>query len=147
MRGKTLQPSFCSAHTLLLFFFGFFSSPHPQSLEAPIYYDLRFIPLCHALADAADGKLKPERPDVRDCLARLARRHKSTGKRARQGLFFLLVGRNEALRRGAASRSGSVGFNVLQKRGREAAGGGDVEGKNMQTKRCANKAAESKLDS
>lgn len=79
MRGKTLQP------TLALFSL---SSPHPQSLGAPIYYDLRFIPLCHGLADAADGKLKPERPDLRVCLARLERRHKRAGKRARQGLFF-----------------------------------------------------------
>lgn len=85
MRGKTLQPTFCSAHTLAL---SSLSSPHPQSLGAPIYYDLRFIPLCHGLADAADGKLKPESSDLRVCLARLERRHKRAGKRARQGLFF-----------------------------------------------------------
>lgn len=41
-----------------------------------------------------------------------------------KGFFFSPVGRNEALSCGAASHSGSVGFNVLQKRGREAAGGG-----------------------
>lgn len=53
-----------------------------------------------------------------------------------KGFFFSPVGPNEALSCGAASHSGSVGFNVLQERGMEGGGGGGVYGK----KKYANKA-------